>query len=228
MPLRDMNREQMWLLPPTLDDLLSPDHPARFVAEFVDGLDRQGWGEIDVEIDRDLLGAPAYHPRALLCVWLYGFMSGVRSSRKLEAACRDQIPFLWLTGCQHPDHNTLWRFYQRHRQGMRELFRRTVRTAVALDLVDLAYRPWMELIWRPTQRWTGRTREKNWAGCWSDWTRRLRILKPRTRVGKTVFRHVSRSSWPAERRCGNGSGKPWKSCLADTVPVAPGVPIVST
>ena len=138
MPLRDMNREQMWLLPPTLDDLLSPDHPARFVAEFVDGLDRQGWGEIGVEIDGDLLGAPAYHPRALLCVWLYGFMSGVRSSRKLEAACRNQIPFLWLTGCQHPDHNTLWRFYQRHRQGMRELFRRTVRTAVALDLVDLA------------------------------------------------------------------------------------------
>ncbi len=138
MPLRDMNREQMWLSPPTLDYLLSPDHPARFVAEFVDGLDRQGWGEIGVEIDGDLLGAPAYHPRALLCVWLYGFMSGVRSSRKLEAACRNQIPFLWLTGCQHPDHNTLWRFYQRHRQGMRELFRRTVRTAVALDLVDLA------------------------------------------------------------------------------------------
>ena len=65
-------------------------------------------------------------------------MTGVRSSRKLEAACRDQIPYLWLTGWQHPDHNTLWRFYQRHRQGMRELFKRTVRTAVALELVDLA------------------------------------------------------------------------------------------
>ena len=51
---------------------------------------------------------------------------------------RDQIPYLWLTGWQHPDHNTLWRFYQRHRQNMRELFRRTVRTAVAMELVDLA------------------------------------------------------------------------------------------
>ena len=65
-------------------------------------------------------------------------MTKVRSCRKLEAACRDQIPFLWLTGWQHPDHNTLWRFYQGHRQGMRELFKRTVRTAVSLDLVDLA------------------------------------------------------------------------------------------
>ena len=91
-----------------------------------------------MEIDGDPLGAPAYHPRALLCVWIYGFMTNVRSCRKLETACRDQIPYLWLTGWQHPDHNTLWRFYQRHRQGMRDLFKRTVRTAVAMELVDLA------------------------------------------------------------------------------------------
>ena len=96
----------MWLLPPSLDELLPLDHPARFVAEFVDGLDREGWAELGVEIEGDPLGAPAYHPRALLCVWLYGFM----------------------TGWQHPDHNTLWRFYKAHRQAMRELFKRTVRT----------------------------------------------------------------------------------------------------
>ena len=133
MPLRDMDREQMWLLPPSL-----VDHPARFVAVFVDALDKEGWAELGVEIDGDPLGAPAYHPRALLCVWLYGFMTGVRSCRKLEAACRDQIPYLWLTGWQHPDHNTLWRFYKEHRQAMRRLFKRTVRTAVAMQLVDLA------------------------------------------------------------------------------------------
>ena len=138
MPLRDMNREQMWLLPPTLKELLPPDHPARFVAEFVDALDRDGWVELDIQIDGEPLGAPSYHPRALLSVWLYGFMTGVRSCRKLEAACRDQIPYLWLTGWQHPDHNTLWRFYKEHRQAMRGLFKRTVRTAVAMDLVDLA------------------------------------------------------------------------------------------
>ena len=138
MPLRDMDREQMWLLPPSLDELLPSDHPARFVAEFVDALDREGWAQIGVEMEGDPLGAPAYHPRALLCVWLYGFMTGVRSCRKLEAACRDQIPYLWLTGWQQPDHNTLWRFYQGHRQSMRELFKRTVRTAVAMKLVDLA------------------------------------------------------------------------------------------
>ena len=138
MPLRDMGREQMWMLPPTLDELLPLDHPARFVAEFVDALGRDGWSELGVEIGGDPLGAPAYHPRALLSVWLYGFMTGVRSCRKLEAACRDQISYLWLTGWQHPDHNTLWRFYKGHRQAMRKLFERTVRTAVAMKLVDLA------------------------------------------------------------------------------------------
>ena len=72
--------------------MLPLDHPARFVAEFVDALDREDWGKLEVEIDGEVLGAPAYHPRALLSVWLYGFMTGVRSCRKLEAACRDQIP----------------------------------------------------------------------------------------------------------------------------------------
>ena len=138
MPLRPMNREQMWMLPPRLDELLPLDHPARFVAEFVDVLDRGAWAELGVAIESDSLGAPAYHPRALLSVWLYGFMTGVRSCRKLEAACRDQIPYLWLTGWQHPDHNTLWRFYKGHRQAMRKLFEQTVRTAVAMKLVDLA------------------------------------------------------------------------------------------
>ena len=104
----------------------------------MDALGREEWAKLGVEIDGDPLGAPAYHPRALLCMWIYGFMTNVHSCRKLESACRDQIPYLWLTGWQHPDHNTLWRFYQRHRQGMRDLLKRTVRTAVAMELVDLA------------------------------------------------------------------------------------------
>ena len=139
MPLRPMGREQMWMLPPTLDELIPADHPARFVDMYLDGLDRDGWAELGVDPDGNPMGAPAYHPRALLSVWLYGFMTGVRSTRKLEASCRDQIPYLWLTGRQRPDHNTLWRFYENHRQTMRNLLNHTVRTAYRMELVDLAF-----------------------------------------------------------------------------------------
>jgi len=63
MPLRPVNRDQAWLLPPTLDDLVPEDHPSRFVAAFVDGLDRIGWAGMEIDVDGDPLGAPAYHPR---------------------------------------------------------------------------------------------------------------------------------------------------------------------
>ena len=138
MPLRPLNREQAWLLPPTLGEMIPDNHPARFVAAFVDALDRAAWVELGIGPDGQPLGAPAYHPRVLLSVWLYGFMTGIRSARKLEAACRDQVSYLWLTGWQHPDHNTLWRFYQAHRQAMQKLLKYTVATAVELGLVDLA------------------------------------------------------------------------------------------
>ncbi len=121
-----------------MDELIPVDHPARFVAAFVDGLDRSAWMELGVAPEGEPLGAPEYHPRALLSVWVYGFMTRVRSSRKLEGACRDQLPYLWLTGWQRPDHNTLWRFYREHRKAMRRLFTRSVQTAVQVGLVDMA------------------------------------------------------------------------------------------
>jgi transposase len=138
MPRRPFSRDKRWLFPPSLDELVGQDHPARFVAAFLDTIGQDGWGELGIEIEGAELGAPGYHPEALLGVWVYGFMTGVRSSRRLEAACRDQLAYMWLTGWQHPDHNTLWRFYESNREGMKKLFKRTVRTAVSMGLVDLA------------------------------------------------------------------------------------------
>ena len=74
MPLRDMDREQMWLLPPSLEDLLPLDHPARFVAEFVDALDKEGWAELGVEIGRGLAGSaglPSQGAALRVAVWLH-------------------------------------------------------------------------------------------------------------------------------------------------------------
>ena len=56
MPLRPLNREQAWFLPPTLGELIPNDHPARFVAEFVDALDHASWVELGIGPDGEPLG----------------------------------------------------------------------------------------------------------------------------------------------------------------------------
>ena len=138
MPWRAWDREQVWLMPPSLDEVLADDHPARLVAALVDSLTAAEWAELGVDLAGQPLGAPAYHPRALLGIWLYGFMTGVRSSRRLETAGREQLALQWLSGYQQPDHNTLWRFYQQHRNQLRGLLRHTVQIAARLGLVDWA------------------------------------------------------------------------------------------
>ena len=80
MPLRPFHREQAWLLPPSLDELLPADHPARFVDAVLEGLGVEDWEALGINAGGDPLGASAYHPRALLGVWLYGFMTGTRST----------------------------------------------------------------------------------------------------------------------------------------------------
>ena len=75
-------------MPPTLDELVPADHPVRFAAAFVDSLDAEAWEALEIDLQGDPRGAGAYHPRALLIG--YTVSTGVRSCRKLEAACRDQ------------------------------------------------------------------------------------------------------------------------------------------
>jgi transposase len=138
VPIRPFSRDTIWLLPPSLEEVIGPEHPARFIGMFVDQLDRVAWATLAIDPQGEPRGAPSYAPAVLLSVWLYGFVTGVRSSRKLEVACRDQLPYRWLSGWQRPDPNTLWRFYQAHRQQMRTLLKRTVQTALRLGLIDLA------------------------------------------------------------------------------------------
>ena len=138
MPLRPFSREQAWLFPPSLEEKIPLNHGSRFVAAFVDGLDAEAWEELEIDPKGNPRGAGAYHPRALLSIWMYGFMTGIRSARKLEAACHENVAFMWLSGQQTPDHNTLWRFYKAHRDRMRYLLKRTVRSAVSAGLVNLA------------------------------------------------------------------------------------------
>jgi transposase len=138
MPFRAGDREAGWQLPPSLDTLLPATHPVRFVAASLDSLDASDWTHLGISLVPAEQGASRYHPRILLGLWIWGFMQGVRSARKLEVAAQEMVSYRWLAGQQTPDHNTLWRCYQAHRAGMRYLLTHRVRLAVRAGLVDLA------------------------------------------------------------------------------------------
>ena len=126
--------EKQWLFPPSLEDLLGADHPARMVREFVDAQDLAELGFKTRAVED---GRPSYGSKLQLKVWLYGYMTKNRSSRGLERACLDQMGMLWLTGMSHPDHTTLWRFWRDNKEPIRKIFRQLLQVAMSLDLVGL-------------------------------------------------------------------------------------------
>jgi transposase len=126
---------QQFLLPPTLEDWVPADHPARFLREFVDQLDLPALG---FAMPTAQEGRPPYAPALLLMVWLYGYFHRIRSSRKLEVACREHLSLVWLTGFKAPDHNSLWRFWSQNQKALRQVFKQTVQLALRTGAIGLA------------------------------------------------------------------------------------------
>ena len=132
----DDDLSQQWMFPPSLDDMLPADHPARFVRDFVDQLDMRSLSFRMPQ--RTGPGAPAYSSQLLLRVWLLGWMQRVRTPRKLEAACRDSLAMIWLIGLNNaPDHNTIWRFWKHNQAALKNVFRQSVRVAASMGLVSM-------------------------------------------------------------------------------------------
>lgn len=137
------------LFPPSVDDYVGKDDPVRYLDAFVNALDLQGLGfeEQDEPVptipeSREGLkfrahagGRPWYGSSLLLKIWLYGYFSGVSSCRKLERLCGDSVSMMWLAGRLEPDHNTLWRFWNRNHEAIAGVFFMTVKVAERAGLV---------------------------------------------------------------------------------------------
>jgi len=124
-----------FLLPPSLDDWVPSDHPSRFIKEFVDNLNLSELGFRERQVEK---GRPNYSNRLLLKIWLYGYFEKVYSTRDLEKACKDRMALVWLTGMNYPDHNTIWRFFKKNRECIKNVFKKTVHIAIENDLVGFA------------------------------------------------------------------------------------------
>lgn len=115
-------QNQLMAFPPTFDELIPHDHPVRIVDQVINSIN------IDRIMDKYYkAGASSYHPLMLLKILIYGYVSNVYSSRKLSLACKEHIPFIWLSGMSRPDHNTINRFRGVRLKGsLREVFNQVV------------------------------------------------------------------------------------------------------
>lgn len=128
-----IERSQIVLFSPTLEDAVSQDHPVRLLDEILRGLDWSEW----VTPCTDRRGRPPIHPRILAAVLLYGLMRRIRSSRMLEYMCGHNVDFIWLAEGHRPDHTTLSGFRKESGKALKGLFRQVGRLAMAMGLVRL-------------------------------------------------------------------------------------------
>src|ERR1700674_4614709 len=129
---REFDRATGFLLPPSLDEWLPEQHLARFVVEVIDGLDLSGM----VKSYRGA-GSAGYHPALLLGLLVYGYATGVFSSRKLERATYDSVAFRFITANDHPDHDTIATFRRRFLKDIEELLVRVLELAREMGLLKM-------------------------------------------------------------------------------------------
>jgi transposase len=128
------DRDQPFLLPPDLRDWLPEGHLAWFILDVVDQLDLAAFYRVHRD---DGHGHPAYDPKLLLGVLLYGYCLGVRSSRQIERRCHEDLAFRVLAGNQLPDHVTIARFHVRHQTALAGFLVASLRLCAAAGLVRL-------------------------------------------------------------------------------------------
>jgi transposase len=124
---------QAMLLPPSLEELIDKTHAVRVVGDVID--------RIDIEPLLETFkggGTSSYHPRMLLKVLVYAYLNNIYSSRRIEAAVKENIHFMWLAGMKRPDHHTINRFRgQRLKNHIREVFTQVVLLLMEAGHVDL-------------------------------------------------------------------------------------------
>jgi transposase len=127
------SQQQAFLLPPNLEELIAANHPVRVVNGIVNTID------LRLLVDEYKGGGTSsYHPSMLLKVMVYSYLVNIYSSRKMEAAIRENIHLMWLSGMQKPDHHTLNRFRSERLKGvLKQIFVQVVQLLAEQGLISL-------------------------------------------------------------------------------------------
>ena len=130
MKFKEYHQDQIMLMPPSLEDKVPQDHLARYISKVVEHLEIK-----DIEDKYSELGCHAYHPRMLLKVILYGYSTGLRSSRRIQKEIREDLVFMWLAGMQEPDFRTISDFRKDRIGDIKKLFKQVLEICYELGMV---------------------------------------------------------------------------------------------
>jgi transposase len=129
---RPSDRLTGFLMPPSVDEWLPERHLARFVVEVIDALDLSAMSK-----SYRGTGSASYHPAPLLGLLVYGYATGVFSSRKLERATYDSVAFRFIAANDHPDHDTIATFRRRFLKEIEALFVRILLLAREMGVLKM-------------------------------------------------------------------------------------------
>ena len=127
------NQDQMYLLPPSIEEMIAPNHPVRIVNSVIERIDitpllRQYKKQ----------GTSSYHPKMLLKVMIYSYLKNVYSSRKIEELLKENIHMMWISGMNKPDHHTINRFRsERLKKVLEKIFNQIVMLLVESDQLSI-------------------------------------------------------------------------------------------
>ena len=127
---RPYRQGQIMLMPPSLEDKVPADHLARYVSRVVDHLDTG-----DIEASYSELGRPGYYPKMLIKLLVYGYSMGIRSSRRIQRASREDVVFRWLAGMEEPDFRTISDFRKGRLKDVRSIFTQVLELCAELGMV---------------------------------------------------------------------------------------------
>jgi len=130
--IQGKNRTQSIFFPKSLDQIVDSDNEVRIIDLFIESINL---ADFKFVIKTSKEGRPAYHPKDLLKLFVYGYLNHIRSSRQLEKECKRNIELLWLMKELAPDHNTISNFRRDNENAIRKVFRYTVSITKHFDLI---------------------------------------------------------------------------------------------